>query len=74
MTFILAGIGLGIFLIFYALMASAIIYHLNAYSLPNWNGRKVAIIAFALIALLLIGLLLATFFQVPWNSYARPTI
>lgn len=70
MTFILASIGLGIFLIFYALAASAIIYHLNAYSLPNWNGRKIAIITFATLSLLLIGLLLAAFFQVPWNSYA----
>ena len=69
MISILAGIGLGIFFIFYALAASAIVYHLNAYSLPNWSGRKIAIIAFAALSLLLIGLLLAAFFQVPWNSY-----
>jgi len=69
MISILAGIGLGIFFIFYALAASAIVYHLNAYSLPNWNGRKIAIITFTTLSLLLTGLLLAAFFQVPWNSY-----
>lgn len=70
MTFYIAASGFLAFLIFYAVGAGAILYHLNAFSLPEWRGRKVAIVIFTVLSIFFVTMAVIFFFQVPWNAYA----
>lgn len=68
MAFLAAALGFGLFLFFYALAASAVVYHLNAFSLPGWTGRRVSIAVFVILSAILAGLAVIFFFQVPWDT------
>lgn len=69
MTSLIALLGFLAFIIFYMVIASAIIYHLNAFSLPSWTGRRISLVIFILLSLVLIGIALLYFFKIPWDSY-----
>ncbi|MBI2054707.1 MAG: hypothetical protein HYT39_01255 [Candidatus Sungbacteria bacterium] len=65
----LALLGFGIFVLIYAFFASAIVYHLRAYTLPGWSMGRIGIIIFILLSLILLALAISAFRQVPWDSY-----
>ncbi|OHA01644.1 MAG: hypothetical protein A3C11_03390 [Candidatus Sungbacteria bacterium RIFCSPHIGHO2_02_FULL_49_12] len=69
MTFVIAITAFLGFIIFYIVFASAVVYHLNAFSLPTWTGRRISLIIFTLLSLILAGIATTYFFQVPWDSY-----
>ena len=48
---LIIGICFLAFLVIYAIAGSAIIYHLNAFSLPEWKMRHVAIVIFIILAI-----------------------
>ncbi|MBI2096948.1 MAG: hypothetical protein HYT40_02225 [Candidatus Sungbacteria bacterium] len=70
MTFTIAAIGFSGFVLFYALFASAIIYHLRAYVLPGWTAGRISIIIFLILSLILLYLALFYFLKTPWGLYA----
>ncbi len=71
MTFTIAALGFSGFILFYALFASAIVYHLRAYVLPGWTAGRISIIIFIAVSLILFALALFYFFRIPWDVYAE---
>ena len=67
--FYIAGAIFLAFIMAYLIISSAVVYHLNAFTLPEWRGRKISIVIFTILSIFFIGLAVWFFFQVPWSSY-----
>lgn len=71
MIFTLALIGFFLFTMIFFLVAGAIIYHINAYTLPGWTMGRTSIIVFCILAAILFLSAAYSFYQVPWEEFEK---
>lgn len=69
MIFLLALSGFFLFTLVFCLVSGAIIYHINAYTLPGWTLGRTAITVFVITSAILLASAGYSFLHVPWNSF-----